>query len=76
MAETDAVIFMVETKARDDLTTLEVRAKAAATARWCKHASDHSASVGTKPWRYLLVPHDAVVEAKRRTDFLRFEVQS
>ena len=76
VAEADAAIFMVETKARDDLTTLEVRAKAAAAARWCKHASDHAASVGTKPWRYLLVPHDEVTESKRLTDFLRFEVQS
>jgi hypothetical protein len=49
---------MVETKARADINTQEVQAKAAAAARWCRHASDHAASVGTKPWRYLLVPHD------------------
>lgn len=38
-------------------------------ARWCKHASDHAASVGTKPWRYLLVPHDEIVESNRLSDF-------
>ncbi|BAO81030.1 hypothetical protein SRAA_1176 [Serpentinimonas raichei] len=76
VAETDSIIFMVETKARADLDTQEVQAKAAAAARWCQHASDHAATVGTKPWRYLLVPHDEIAESKRLTDFLRFEVQN
>jgi len=75
VAETDSTIFMVETKARTDINTQEVQAKAAAAARWCKHASDHAATVGTKPWRYLLVPHDEIAESKRLTDFLRFEVK-
>ncbi|MHB1496061.1 MAG: hypothetical protein ACYCUY_11540, partial [Acidithiobacillus sp.] len=51
-----------------------VRAKAAAAARWCKHASDHAAQVGGKPWKYLLIPHDEVAESKRLVDFSRFEV--
>ena len=75
VAETDSTIFMVETKARTDINTQEVQAKAAAAARWSKHASDHALSVGTKPWRYLLVPHDEITESKRLTDFLRFEVK-
>jgi type III restriction enzyme len=75
VAETDSTIFMVETKARADITTQEVKAKAAAAARWCRHASDHAATVGTKPWRYLLVPHDEITESMRLTDFLRFEVK-
>lgn len=76
VAELDSMILMVETKARNDIDTQEVHAKAAAAARWCKHASDHAASVGGKPWRYLLVPHDDIVESKRLTDFLRFEVKA
>ena len=36
---------------------------------------DHTASVGSKPWHYLLVPHDDVAESKRLTDFLQFEVK-
>ncbi|WP_442776742.1 DEAD/DEAH box helicase [Sphaerotilus montanus] len=76
VAETDATIFMVETKARADINTQEVQAKAAAAMRWCKHASDHAASVGTKPWKYLLVPHDEVSESKRLADYLRFEVKA
>ena len=74
VAETDATLFMVETKARTDINTQEVKAKAAAAMRWCKHASDYASSVGSKPWKYLLVPHDEVNESKRLADYLRFEV--
>mgnify|MGYP002717992584 FL=1 len=76
VADTDATIFMVETKARADINTQEVQAKAAAALRWCKHASDHAANVGTKPWKYLLVPHDEVSESKQLADYLRFEVKA
>ena len=72
VAETDATILMVETKARGDINTQEVQAKAAAALQWCQHASDFTASVGGKPWRYLLVPHDEVNESRRLADFLRF----
>jgi type III restriction enzyme len=75
VVEIDNKIFMVETKARADIDTQEVQAKAAAAVRWCKHASDHAASVGSKPWHYMLVPHDEMSESKRLTDFLRFEVR-
>ncbi|MBP3975395.1 DEAD/DEAH box helicase [Pseudoxanthomonas spadix] len=75
VAETDTTIFMVETKARVDVDTQEVQAKAAAAMRWCRHASDHAANVGTKRWKYLLVPHDEVSESKRLADYLRFEVK-
>ena len=75
VAETDAMIFMVETKARADIDTQEVQAKAAAAVRWCKHAANHAASVGGKSWCYLLVPHDDIAESKRLIDFLRFQVK-
>ncbi len=76
VAETNTTIFMVETKARADVSAQEVQAKSAAATRWCKRASDHAANVCTKPWKYLLVPHDEVNEARRLEDFLRFEVQA
>lgn len=75
VAEADTTIFMVETKARVDISSREVQAKAAAASRWCKHASDHAVSVGAKQWKYLLVPHDEITESKRLSDFLRFEVK-
>jgi hypothetical protein len=31
-----------------------------AAVRWCGYASEHAASAGTKPWHYVLVPHDAI----------------
>jgi type III restriction enzyme len=73
IAETETQIFMVETKARGDIDSQEVQAKAAAAARWCRHASDHAAEIGAKPWVYLLLPHDEIVESKRLADFQRFK---
>jgi type III restriction enzyme len=75
VAETDSIIYMVETKARTDISTQEVQAKADSAARWCKHASAHAVEVGTKPWKYLLLPHDEITESKRLSDYLRFEVK-
>lgn len=74
VAEMDDTIFMIETKARDDIRSPEVIAKAEAAVRWCEHASAYAVRAGTKPWRYLLIPHDEVVESKRWADYLRSEV--
>ncbi|MFZ5723353.1 MAG: DEAD/DEAH box helicase [Pseudomonadota bacterium] len=76
VAETDTTIFMVETKARSDIDAQEVQAKAGAAGRWCVHASDYAKSVGGKPWKYLLIPHDEVNESRRLADFLRYEVKA
>ena len=73
VAETDALMLMAETKKRGDLNSDEVQAKAAAAVQWCKHASEYAASVGVKPWKYGLIPHDEIVESRRLLDFLRFE---
>jgi len=56
--------------------TQEVQAKASSAVSWCKHASDYAAEVGTKAWKYLIVPHDEVSESKRLSDYLRFEVKA
>lgn len=75
VVETEALILMAETKARADIDTPEVQAKAQAASLWCGRASAHSEEVGAKPWKYLLLPHDEIVESKRLADFLRFEVR-
>lgn len=75
VVETDSCILLAETKAANDLETQEVKAKAAAAAQWAKHASDYAQSVGGKPWKYLLIPHSEVTEAKRLMDYLRFELK-
>ena len=43
-----------------DMDSDEVKAKADAAVKWCAHASAYSEQNGGKPWRYLLIPHDAV----------------
>ncbi|MGN6653969.1 MAG: DEAD/DEAH box helicase [Rhodanobacter sp.] len=73
VAETDNAILMVETKKRKDLPTAEVQSKADSAVRWCRHATEHAATVGGKPWKYLLIPHDEVAESNRLSDYLRFE---
>ena len=50
---------MVEVKRADQL---DVQAKARAAVIWFKNASDHERANGGKPWRYILIPHDAVAE--------------
>jgi type III restriction enzyme len=64
VAALDDVILMIETKKAQEVTAsqeseTDVRAKDQ-VALWCKNATDYSKKVGGKPWRYLLIPHDAV----------------
>jgi type III restriction enzyme len=62
VAETSDAIYMLEPKARNDMEDAEVQTKKNAAVEWCKNASDHNAKNGGKPWRYLLIPHDAIAE--------------
>ncbi|MCM8621920.1 MAG: hypothetical protein NFW16_09330 [Candidatus Accumulibacter sp.] len=62
VAETAATIYMLEPKKRTELEEPMVIAKKEAAARWCANASEHAASYGGKPWRYVLIPHDAIAE--------------
>ena len=73
VAETTQHVLMCETKARNELGTDEVKAKAEAGTLWCKHASEHAQKIGVKSWKYLLIPHDQVTEDKRLVDYLSFE---
>ena len=65
VAALDGVVLMIETKKAQEVAAAhesetDVRSKAEQAALWCKNASDYAKSVGGKPWRYLLIPHDAV----------------
>lgn len=64
VAETEDALLMIETKARNQLTTPEVEAKRKAAEEWCQHASAHAATYGGKPWRHALVPYDIVADNK------------
>ncbi|MEI6071215.1 MAG: DEAD/DEAH box helicase family protein [Verrucomicrobiae bacterium] len=62
IAETADAIFMLEPKMRKEMEDGEVVAKKDSAVRWCRHASDHAVQNGGKPWKYLLIPHDAIAE--------------
>lgn len=72
VAEAKGKIYMVETKARNELTDPEVHAKADAAAKWCQRARDYAQSNGGKPWQYLIIPHDEINESRRLADYERF----
>jgi type III restriction enzyme len=62
VAETDDTVYMLEAKAKNEMNDPQVLAKRDVAVTWCQHASDHAASYGGKPWKYLLIPHDAIAE--------------
>jgi type III restriction enzyme len=64
VAETKTAKLICETKAAREIESAEVKDKTKAAVEWCEHATKHETGVGGKPWAYLLIPHDAVSEAK------------
>jgi type III restriction enzyme len=62
VAEIADGIYMLEPKARNELTAPDVVAKMEAARAWCSRASDHARTFQGKPWTYLLIPHDAIAE--------------
>lgn len=69
VAETESAIYLVETKKELDISTKEVQEKSQAALQYCRYASDYTASNGGKPWRYVLIPHNAVL-ANMSAEFL------
>jgi type III restriction enzyme len=61
VAANDGLNLLIETKKAADMQTEEVQAKARAAAAWCEHASAFATANGSEGWKYLLVPHDAVM---------------
>ncbi len=62
VAETADCIYMLEPKAKNEMTTPEVLAKKDAAVTWCARATTHAISNGGKPWKYVLIPHDVIAE--------------
>jgi type III restriction enzyme len=60
VVETRTGKFLCEPKRTADLNDKQVQDKARAARRWCERAS----TVGDKPWKYLLIPHDWIQENK------------
>jgi type III restriction enzyme len=64
VVETRTAKFLCEPKAFNEMTAEDVVAKANAATEWCTHASAHEKKHGGKPWKYLLIPHDAIADNK------------
>lgn len=62
VAETAEVIYMLEPKASNQMNAEDVLAKREVAVQWCRNASEYASSYGGKPWRYVLIPHDAIAE--------------
>jgi type III restriction enzyme len=62
IAETADCIYMIETKAANEINTEEVKEKAYSAIKYCKYASEFTKEHGGKEWKYALIPHDKVAK--------------
>ena len=60
IVETNYKIYMVETKAANEINTAIVKEKAIAAQKYCHVVTEWNAENGGKPWEYVLVSHDEV----------------
>ncbi len=60
VVETADAIFMVETKAENELKNDDVIQKMVAAMNYCKNATEFTSQNEGKPWHYVLIPHTAV----------------
>jgi len=51
---------LTSSKKEDELDDKEVQDKASATIEYCKYASEYNEEYNGKPWKYVLIPHNAV----------------
>ena len=58
----DPEISKLEPRMRKEMEDSEVLAKKDSAVRWCQHATEHATRNGGKPWKYLLIPQDAIAE--------------
>lgn len=61
VVETKTTRYLCESKSKDEMKDEAVLAKARAATLWCQRATEHA---GGKPWKYLLIPHDAIDASK------------
>jgi len=62
VAEAADAVYLLEAKARSQLQDSVVLAKKEAAVKWCELASRHNGQTGGKPWKYAIIPHDAVAD--------------
>ena len=64
VVETSTEKILCEVKLKDEIEDADVQSKSHAAATYCKHASVHAQENVGKPWRYLLIPHNAIDASK------------
>lgn len=63
VVETGTEKFIVEVKAKNEMTDEIVLAKARAACEWVGYANNHADENGGKKWSYALIPHDEIKES-------------
>jgi type III restriction enzyme len=53
---------MLEPKAKNEMEDAIVLTKKDVAEKWCANASSYAAKHSGKPWKYLLIPHDAIAD--------------
>ena len=77
VVESDINIYLVETKARRDMTSSEVEKKKNAALIYCNYATEYNLEHGKKPWKYVLIPHDEnILASSVKKLFGRYEEKS
>jgi len=60
VVETADAIFIIETKAANEIQNDDVLAKKAAAEKYCRYATEYTSTNDGKSWKYLLIPHHEV----------------
>jgi type III restriction enzyme len=73
IVETNTNRYLVEVKARDELSDEDVKGKARAAVSWCQAANEKQ---GGKLWSYAVIPDDAVSETSSLQHMLSQAISS
>jgi type III restriction enzyme len=73
IVETSTNRYLIEIKARDELSNQDVKAKAQAAVKWCEVANEKQ---GGKAWSYAVIPDDAVSETSSLAHMLAQAINS
>ncbi len=60
VVEATNAIYLIETKMHKDINSDEVKEKAKAALTYCNNATQFALKYGKKPWKYVLISHEAV----------------
>lgn len=60
VVETQSTIYMLETKAANEIEDKDVLAKKESAEQYCKYATEYTSENGGKPWQYVVIAHDNV----------------